>query len=221
MIELLSGWLKQIVILVMIAAFIDLLLPNNAMERYVKLVMGLLIILAILSPIFQLLREDLDLSRLAFNEQGTDGEKMTSLSTIRQQSKGIQQTQDRLIQKEAEERLAETVKKEVEKEFTAKVVRVQVKTRSDNEKGTAEVAGINLTVQPETKEEQQGSTSTVEEVAPVIIDGSQSTGEESRSERRSSRQADWAKRITRFLQDSFALSANQIEVKVLEGDQGR
>ena len=56
MIELLSGWLKQIVILVLIAAFMDLLLPNNSMERYIKLVMGLLIILAILSPVFQWIR---------------------------------------------------------------------------------------------------------------------------------------------------------------------
>ena len=68
MVSWMSDWLKQIVLLVLIATFIDLLLPNNRLDRYVKLVMGLLIILAMLSPVFQLLSEDHDLRSFAFLE---------------------------------------------------------------------------------------------------------------------------------------------------------
>ena len=68
MIAFLSNWLKEIVLLILIATFIDLLLPNRSMERYVKLVMGLVIILAILAPIISLLNKNVDLSKLSLTD---------------------------------------------------------------------------------------------------------------------------------------------------------
>jgi len=68
--EFVGGWLKQIILLVLVATFFDLLLPNNSMERYVKLVMGLLIIFAILNPIFSLLDKNLDPSLFIPESQG-------------------------------------------------------------------------------------------------------------------------------------------------------
>jgi len=54
MMEALGGWLKQIVLVVLLATFIDLLLPNRTMQRYVKLVVSLFILMTILSPVMQL-----------------------------------------------------------------------------------------------------------------------------------------------------------------------
>ena len=43
MIEALGVWLRQVVAAVLLAALIDLLLPNRTMQRYVRLVAGLFI----------------------------------------------------------------------------------------------------------------------------------------------------------------------------------
>ena len=51
----LGEWLKQLVIIVLLAAFADLLLPTRAMEKYVRMVMGLAIVAAMLQPIVPLL----------------------------------------------------------------------------------------------------------------------------------------------------------------------
>ncbi|MFY0543265.1 stage III sporulation protein AF [Brevibacillus sp. H7] len=50
----LTLWLKKIILLVLLAAFLDLILPNTSMQRYVKMVMGLIILLTIISPVFAL-----------------------------------------------------------------------------------------------------------------------------------------------------------------------
>ncbi|WP_458460738.1 stage III sporulation protein AF, partial [Paenibacillus sp.] len=54
----LSNWLQELIMIVLLATFVDMLLPNRSMERYVKLVLSLLILLTLLSPITKLLRSD-------------------------------------------------------------------------------------------------------------------------------------------------------------------
>lgn len=54
----LSSWLRELIMIVLLATFVDMLLPNRSMERYVKLVLSLLILLTLLSPITKLLKSD-------------------------------------------------------------------------------------------------------------------------------------------------------------------
>ncbi|MET1168280.1 stage III sporulation protein AF, partial [Bacillus velezensis] len=54
----LSNWLQELIMIVLLATFVDMLLPNRSMERYVKLVLSLLILLTLLSPITKLLKSD-------------------------------------------------------------------------------------------------------------------------------------------------------------------
>lgn len=51
----LGGWLKELVLIVLLASFVDMILPSRSMERYVKLVLSLLILLTLLSPVVRLL----------------------------------------------------------------------------------------------------------------------------------------------------------------------
>lgn len=54
----LGGWLREIIMVVLLAAFVELLLPSKSMERYARLVLSLLVLLTILSPIIALLKGD-------------------------------------------------------------------------------------------------------------------------------------------------------------------
>ncbi|WP_042162701.1 stage III sporulation protein AF [Paenibacillus gorillae] len=58
MVTWLGDWLRDIIAVIMLAVFMELLLPNKAMQRYARLVIGLLILLTILSPILRLLQGD-------------------------------------------------------------------------------------------------------------------------------------------------------------------
>lgn len=54
----LGEWLKQIILIVILAVLTDLLLPTKAMQKYVRTVMGLVVIAAILQPIIPLFQRD-------------------------------------------------------------------------------------------------------------------------------------------------------------------
>lgn len=65
----LSDWLREIILIVLIATFVELLLPSNSFHRYVKVVISLLILLVILQPIVRIFQSEWDLNHLL--EQGT------------------------------------------------------------------------------------------------------------------------------------------------------
>jgi stage III sporulation protein AF len=50
MIALISGWVKNIILIVLFATFLELLLPTSSLQRFVRVIMGLLIMLTILNP---------------------------------------------------------------------------------------------------------------------------------------------------------------------------
>lgn len=51
MIAFMTVWIKSIIFVVLFASFLELLLPNNSMQRFVRVIMGLFIMLAILNPV--------------------------------------------------------------------------------------------------------------------------------------------------------------------------
>jgi stage III sporulation protein AF len=122
--EWLNAWMKKIILLVLLAAFLDLILPNTNLQRYVKMVMGLILLLTILSPVFvvfNLSQDDLafklsryqddfqnasrtDWEPLAKRLLGRQEEQVTSYvknqmeSTIRQQVKRASGTEPEAVE---------------------------------------------------------------------------------------------------------------------------
>lgn len=57
-VEVLSGWVKQIMQVVIFAGIIELILPDSGIRRFVRVVIGLFIMLAVLQPIIDFLQSD-------------------------------------------------------------------------------------------------------------------------------------------------------------------
>jgi stage III sporulation protein AF len=208
--ELIADWLRQIVLLVLIATFIDLLLPNHSMDRYVKLVMGLLIILAILSPVFSLIRKDWDVSALAFRNGSTDVQDMASLESIRQQGKTLERTQDRMIREQAENQMAQSIRREIEDRFHVTVTSAQVTATLPSENRPPGVSLVSLVVVPAEPRSsgEQTVVAPVRKVEPVKIDTmkQEQTGNGQNGDDALSR------RIRTYLEDTWHLSSSQIRV---------
>jgi stage III sporulation protein AF len=62
MLDALSDIVKNVAIIILLTTFLDMLLPNNSMQRFVKVVMGLFVMVAILTPILNLFEGDFELS---------------------------------------------------------------------------------------------------------------------------------------------------------------
>ncbi|UQZ32546.1 stage III sporulation protein AF [Paenibacillus sp. PK3_47] len=70
----LGGWLRELILVVLMAAFVEMLLPGKSMERYARLVLSLLVLLTMLSPIISLLKGDAAAElKLALVQQDQNG----------------------------------------------------------------------------------------------------------------------------------------------------
>lgn len=56
----LTEWLTNIILLILLATILELMLPNSNMQRYVKMVVGLLLLVVMLQPLLTIFTEDVD-----------------------------------------------------------------------------------------------------------------------------------------------------------------
>ena len=54
MIATFTSWVKSIIFVVLFASFLELLLPSSSMQRFIRVIMGLLIMLVILNPVIDM-----------------------------------------------------------------------------------------------------------------------------------------------------------------------
>ncbi len=57
MIASITEWVKGIILVVLFASFLELLLPSNSMQKFIRVILGLFIMLAILQPVIGVLEK--------------------------------------------------------------------------------------------------------------------------------------------------------------------
>lgn len=80
---------RNIVLIVLLTTILDMLLPSHSMRSYVKVVMGLFILVSLLTPILSLLAKEQDFAVLAWQQESflpaelsiqQSGEKLTAVN---------------------------------------------------------------------------------------------------------------------------------------------
>ncbi|WP_160033455.1 stage III sporulation protein AF [Paenibacillus sp. An7] len=127
--EWLSGWLRELILVVLLATFVDMLLPNRSMERYVKLVLSLLILLTLITPLINLLSSEPD-ARLkeALRDWTKDGGQIQAmtLDDILDQGEKLHKQQDLKAREWAAKEVADQIKEQIERETELPVESVSV-----------------------------------------------------------------------------------------------
>jgi stage III sporulation protein AF len=108
----LTEWITNIIVFVLLATVIDMLLPSSNMQKYVKIVTGLLLITIILTPLLKLMTSDVDSVMDSFRING--GSQNNSVENlIEMKKKEIQASQRAYIL----EQMAVQMKQQAEKEL--------------------------------------------------------------------------------------------------------
>lgn len=180
MIAWLSDWLKNIIAVIMLAAFVELLLPNKAMLRYARLVIGLLILLTIMSPILRLLQGD-------FNAKLKEGithwdqlepqheVKMPTLTDIQKKADELNKQQNNdaavLMEQTLEAAMKDAVVKQMK--LAVEAVDVSLNWEKQGQKLTPTIASVLVTL-PAEKAEPAGTAEPneedVKEVSAISVD---------------------------------------------------
>ncbi|MDQ0111641.1 stage III sporulation protein AF [Paenibacillus harenae] len=181
MVAWLSDWLRDIIAIILIAVFVELLLPNKAMLRYVRLVVGLFILLTIMSPILKVLQTDLntmlDDGLSSWTQSAAEQSlNMQGLSEIQQNAQRLTEKREQEAAKLTEITLEDTIRNELTKRLKAPIEEVDAELSWVSESGvrTPRLDKVTISLRALNKEEDvktdgQDSNS-VKEVQAVAID---------------------------------------------------
>ncbi|WNF37822.1 stage III sporulation protein AF [Bacillaceae bacterium IKA-2] len=113
--QFLTDWISNIILLILLATILELLLPNSSLQRYVKMVVGLLLLMVILNPLFSILSKDAD-SWIDSIDLTTQFDESELDFLIESKKKEIQRAQLAYIS----EQVAVQLKRQVEEEMITK-----------------------------------------------------------------------------------------------------
>ncbi|RKP57173.1 stage III sporulation protein AF [Cohnella endophytica] len=145
----LSHWLRQIIAVILLASLIDLLLPNRTMQRYVRLVAGLFILMTLATPIMHWMKGDFD-SKLAAGLNSIELEPRSApdqLAMIEEAGAKLRNKQQAQAAELVTARLEASIRSEVEQSEHRGVSKVDVKLERRND-GSMDVAKVVVSLEP-------------------------------------------------------------------------
>ncbi|CUH97438.1 hypothetical protein P22_3568 [Propionispora sp. 2/2-37] len=149
MINELTLWIKNIILVVLFASFLDLLLPSSSMQRFVKAIVGLFIMLTILNPIVNFFQNKWN-PEIAIASTSADTSEVANIDTL---------MQDVIAERE-----------KISKEFYIKDLSKQVRTLIVAMKGVAD-AKVSVEIQDNEADSRKGG---IKKIIVYVKPGSQS-----------------------------------------------
>ncbi|GAA0443627.1 stage III sporulation protein AF [Lentibacillus halophilus] len=179
----LVDWVTQIILFLLLASVVDLMIPATSMKKYIKLIVGLILILIFLKPVFYLF--DMDVKRALqasytemMNEQP---EKKDLENTMEMKKSEIQTSQRAYIGKQMAVQLKQLANEPLEKNYEQQIASIdpQFAKEVDDTDEAMKKKIEHITVylkKPQTEEEEgEGGVAVVEN---VVIDGDKPESDE-------------------------------------------
>jgi stage III sporulation protein AF len=123
--QFLTEWISNIILLILLASVLELLLPNSSLQRYVKMVVGLLLLVIILTPLISIFTKDVDSWVSSIGLSNHLEEKNVQFS-LENKKKEIQQVTLAYISEQVAVQLKRQVEEEMITKFDKEVVEVMV-----------------------------------------------------------------------------------------------
>lgn len=162
--DFITEWITNIILFVLIATIIDLLLPNSSLQKYTKMVAGLLLITIILSPIIRLVTTDIEKMFEPFVEGGKIGDFQLE-QMIDLQKKEIQAFHHAYILEEIKNQLKASVQEELMNDYQLEILEIDlVVDEESNEQFPLNIKEIYVAL-----DEAKGDRHAIEVVKKVEI----------------------------------------------------
>ncbi len=205
--QFITEWISNIILLILLATILELLLPNSSLQRYVKMVVGLLLLSMILNPLFSIFSKDLNamISNIDFTYAQTDNMNFS----LENKKKEIQSVQLAYISEQVAVQLMRQVEEEMVQQFDKEISSIDVTLENflEDENYMDHLLEITIHLQP-LLEEENSLGETIKPVALVTINMNQ--------EKETLEETDNENEIHMFLSKTWKIPKEKITV-VMEG----
>ncbi|PDY49050.1 stage III sporulation protein AF [Bacillus pseudomycoides] len=205
--QFVTEWIRNIIVFLLLATMLHLILPNSNLQKYVKFVVSLLLVVLILTPLFKLLQTDVNEVIANFNQEKyvADGSIKNSIDTKKKEIQALTRAYSL-------EEMAVKMKKEVGKEFekkygvTVSEIKIIAAETKEEVKAAKDIQSVIVTL----KEGEVKKNDAIETVKPVEIN--------TRAPRETSKETNVE--MKQFFSSRWQLEDKQIQVQ-MEGRTGR
>lgn len=213
----LTTWLKKLILLVLLAAITDMLLPNTNFQKYARMVIGLLIILIMLAPILTIFNLDNFSASIAMNRE------ILSLTNINNSDFSEIELAAAALNKTKQKEIAYQFAQNLQHEIAAQILTlyqtpVEVEaTLFLNEKGEVKIDKIMVYLlgrvhKKDNKDQPYNPSNTIESIPAIEIKIGEENAHEADAEAVMAMN-EAVKEIHGFLTSSYQLSNKQVEIQ--------
>lgn len=200
-------WVTNIILFILLATVIDMLLPNSSMQKYTKMVTGLLLMAIILTPIFKLISNNFETTLSSITSFNLPGEN-TIKNSIDTKKKEIQAGEDAYILEQTAVQLKKSVAEELIKQYDYQIDKIDISTNQNSNQAFPD--NLNkitvLLIKPDNEVE------TVEAVKKIQVNTNNPLSSQTTE--------DHSKEIAAFLSKQWDVNENLIQVSIEGGDPG-
>ncbi|WP_075982265.1 stage III sporulation protein AF [Bacillus massilinigeriensis] len=197
--DFLIEWITNIILFVLLATVIDMLLPNSNLQKYTKMVTGLLLMAIILSPILKIVSQDFQIPTFEFI-QDKNAENLIEIK-----KKEIQASQTAYILEQTAVQMKNDAQEELMTGYGLMITDIDLSV-NDQAQGNFPENVEKIKVQLTSIEEK---TNTVEAISKVEINTDESPP--------TNDQSDTLERITSHLSEKWGVGQEMIDVMVKGG----
>lgn len=210
MVDFLRGWVTNIIYMVIFIAFLEILLPNNSIRKYVRVVAGLLIIVVILTPIAQLFNKNINMES-KISEYYLDMSEMD----IKNQNKVLKGQQNKMTLNLYKTQLENQMKNQVEKSIDGINAEVKVDVFSDPKNDYyGEVDSVQIYIQEQKNNKPKKGETLIEPIKKIEVGEVEKKKEEEDmgKEENPTISQSQQKEIKEFFLDFYNISSENISI---------
>ncbi|CAM3242609.1 stage III sporulation protein AF [Sporolactobacillus spathodeae] len=203
-----ESWVSQLVVLVLFAVILELLLPSGGFQKYVKLVIGLVLIVALLGPVIKLFHMDprAIINGVPFNKGGIALQNQTNQEKIE-----IEKQQHAYIQEQVAVQMKNKVKEALAKRYGLQIEQMNLTAKQDNSQDV-KLQKVML-ILSETDNSSDRTVTKIQPIQPVSI----SVGTHNDSDTKKDDQSGQTEQIRSFLAGQWQVNKQIIAIQIEGG----
>ncbi|MFC7394240.1 stage III sporulation protein AF [Scopulibacillus cellulosilyticus] len=213
-----SNWMTQIILIILFAIILELLLPNDSFQKYVKMVVGLIIIIALLNPIMKLLNVNVD--QIITNVSQVGHREDPLKNSIKVKKSEIEQTQDAYIHKQVAVQMKNYVKEALVDRYGLAIRDLNLKLEASKDlnqnQNKIPIKHVDVVVgQANKQQKNQDNKNQIKPVQEVNINVDQNQREHPKINTKENQKI---KKVSAFLAKEWDLDPSKITVHMEGGD---
>jgi len=146
--SIITTWVMQIIIFILIATIVDLMIPANNMKKYIHLVFGLLLLLIFTKPLLYLFSLDMEseIRKVETIMYENNEQTFISKNQIQTQKSEIQADQNAYILKEVRDSLMSKANPVLMDKYNVEIVAIQLHFIDENMDNYEHLQDITVTI---------------------------------------------------------------------------